>query len=266
MAAKGKIDVETDGTEPRYRAPALEKGLDILELISRATAPMTLGMITQELGRSTGELFRMIQVLEYRGFIELSDNGNGYVPTSKLFSLGMEQAPVKTLLEAGLPVMRRLADQAEQSCHLAIRAGGHIVVVARMESAALIGFSVRLGHRQPLQTTGSGTVLYAYQPGSIRERWEGELLGDVSEEVIDRFRRRAEKVARQGYDRHPSDIVPGIVDLSAPVMRGSVAAAALTMPFVKKTAMPVAIDDALQLVKNAAAEISSELVSSDFRV
>ena len=61
----------TGGDEQRYRAPALDKGLDILELISRATEPMSIGMITQALGRSTGELFRMIQVLEYLSLIHI---------------------------------------------------------------------------------------------------------------------------------------------------------------------------------------------------
>jgi DNA-binding IclR family transcriptional regulator len=113
----------------------------------------------------------MIQVLEYRGFIEQAGNG-GYVPTPRLFALGMQQAPVKSILEVALPVMRELAEAAEQSCHLALRADGDIVVAARMESASLIGFSVRIGYRQPLLLTGSGTVLYAFQTPATRARWE----------------------------------------------------------------------------------------------
>src|SRR4051812_7671030 len=153
---------ETSPAELKYRAPALEKGLDILELISKASRPMTVSMMSQSLGRSTGELFRMFLVLEHRGYIEQSGDGTGYVPTSKLFTLAMEQAPTKTLLEAALPVMRVLSDKSEQSCHLATRTGGEIVIVARMEAAALLGFSVRIGYRQPLPLTVSGTVLYAF--------------------------------------------------------------------------------------------------------
>jgi DNA-binding IclR family transcriptional regulator len=250
----------------KYRAPALEKGLDILELISRAAQPLTASMITQELGRSTGELFRMILVLEHRGYIEQKEDGSGYVPTSKLFTLGMEQAPTKTLLESALPVMRVLSDNAEQSCHLATRAGGEIVIVARMEAAGLLGFSVRIGYRQPLQVTGSGTVLYSFQPQSIRERWEGELVPQLVGPELARFRRRADKVLRQGFDQHPSDVVPGIIDLSAPILRGDSAVAALTMPFVNKNPLKVPLAEAIELVRSAAVEISSELASNDFRV
>lgn len=251
--------------EPRYRAPALDKGLDILELLTHAETPLTVAMITQRLGRSTGELFRMIQVLENRGYIEQS-NGSGFTLTAKLFSMGMRQAPVKTLLETALPVMRGLADRTEQSCHLALRASGDIVVAARMESASLIGFSVRIGYRQPLPSTASGVVLYANQSQEVRERWESQFDPPLGKEALARFRKSAAITAEQGFDRHPSGVVEGIIDLSAPVFRGDNAAAALTMPFVKRTRMTVDIDQALAMVREAAAAISSELASSDVRV
>ena len=59
----------SDGEDDRYRAPALDKGLDILELLATSSSPMTLTAIVNQLGRSHGELFRMVQVLEFRGFI-----------------------------------------------------------------------------------------------------------------------------------------------------------------------------------------------------
>jgi len=78
----------------RYRAPALEKGLDVIELLAAEKAPLNLSAISQRLGRSSGELFRMLQVLEFKGFITTADNGTGYVLTNKLFALAMAQAPV----------------------------------------------------------------------------------------------------------------------------------------------------------------------------
>src|ERR671924_391759 len=59
----------------RYRAPALEKGLDVIELLAAEKSPLNLSAISQRLGRSAGELFRMLQVLEFKGFITLADDG-----------------------------------------------------------------------------------------------------------------------------------------------------------------------------------------------
>ena len=47
----------------KYRAPALDKGLDILELLARAQAPLTMTGIAAAIGYSKGEIFRMLQVL-----------------------------------------------------------------------------------------------------------------------------------------------------------------------------------------------------------
>src|SRR2546421_6967435 len=153
--------------ESRYRAPALEKGLDVLELLAAQTEPMTLTAIVKQVGRSHGELFRMVQVLEHRGYIEQESGGEGYRLTDRLFSLGMQQPRTRSLLEIALPVMRQLTQAVGQSCHLAMHSLGDIVVVARIESAELLGFSVRVGYRRPLAKSASGSVLYAFQPEDV---------------------------------------------------------------------------------------------------
>src|SRR5438552_14932245 len=91
-ARAGRDDVNRDQgksseIEARYRAPALEKGLDVLEMLAAQSEPMTLTAIVTRLGRSHGELFRMVQVLEYRGYIEQEPGGAGYRLTDRLFSL-----------------------------------------------------------------------------------------------------------------------------------------------------------------------------------
>src|SRR3546814_5506261 len=112
------------GAPQRYRAPALDKGLDILELLASEPLPMTLTAIVNRLERSHGELFRMVQVLEYRGYIEQDRASDGYRLTDQLFSLGMQQPRIQNLVEIALPIMRQLTIAVEQSCHLAVHTRG----------------------------------------------------------------------------------------------------------------------------------------------
>ena len=58
---------------PAYPVPALEKGLDLLEYVSGREAPETLGEIARGLGRSPGEIFRMLNCLERRGYLARED-------------------------------------------------------------------------------------------------------------------------------------------------------------------------------------------------
>jgi DNA-binding IclR family transcriptional regulator len=247
----------------RYRAPALEKGLDILELLASESRPLASSTIVQRLGRSTGELFRMIQVLEYRGFIEQSADGEGYRLTGKLFALGLDQPHVKTLIEVALPVMRQLSRSIGQSCHLAVHSNGQIIVIARMESGEQIGFTVRLGYSKALQLTGSGVILYAFQTEAIRAQWERLWQPPPKKPDIAAFRKRANEVRARGFERAPSEFVSGITDISAPIMRGELAAAALTVPFVHSTPLVMSEEDAATCIEAAAKEISGELLHGD---
>ena len=260
-------DIETeDSGDRRYKAPALEKGLDILELLSVTAEPLTLSGIVTRLGRSHGELFRMVQVLQFRGYLEQDPASDGYRLTDRLFSLGMQQPRTRGLVEAALPIMRRLAMEAGQSCHLALHSRGEMVVVARMESSEQLGFSVRVGYRRPLNQAASGAVLYAFQPPDMRERWETLFHPPLSRAALAEFRAHADAVRQREVELTPSRFVDGVTDISAPVMRGPGAAAALTMPYLRKIGPGMSEDDAARAVMAAAAEISRQLVQGDGRV
>src|ERR1700733_6499817 len=53
----------------RYTAPALDKGLDILELFASEPDGLTTSQVARRLGRTVGEIFRMLVCLAERGYI-----------------------------------------------------------------------------------------------------------------------------------------------------------------------------------------------------
>jgi len=245
-------------SERKYTAPALEKGLDILDLLARHGQAMTLSQISVALEKSVSEIFRMVQVLEFKGFIETSPSGDGYELTNRLFRLGMARAPVKNLLEAALPLMRELAARVEQSCHLAQASREQIVVIARIENPGYYGYSVRTGHRRDIVAATSGMVLYAFQPPLVQARWREVIFNGVAPGEQAAFLANANQVAQQGYWRAESDLVPNIIDISAPIMTGGTAIAALTMPYLyKRGVRPV--DQIIDDVRETAAAISREV-------
>jgi len=250
----------------RYRAPALEKGLDILELLADAPQPLNFTAIASQLERSNGELFRMVQVLQFRGYLAKDLESDGYHLTDRLFALGMKQPRTQNLIEAALPVMRHLSVEIGQSCHLALHTRGEMVVVARMEASEQIGFSVRVGYRKPLAKAASGAVLYAFQPEDVRHRWEGLFHPPLSAAELEAFRKHADAVRARRVELTPSQVVAGVVDISAPVMRGEAAAAALTVPYLKKLTGSMSKTMVATKVCEAADLIASYLTEGDSRV
>jgi DNA-binding IclR family transcriptional regulator len=247
------------GSKPNYSAPALDKGLDILEILAKTVMPMTMSEISEKAGRSRGEIFRMLQVLESRRYITRNGAGDGYLLTNKLFMLGMERPPVKGLVETALPAMHRLADEIWQPCHLVVASQEHIVVIARVDAPGDLGFVVRVGHRRPLVDSTSGLVLLAFQPDDVRERWLD--LAEASGITFERasLLKRVRQTRAKGFAQVPSHLVAGVIDLSAPINQDDIAVATITVPFLKRERPKIGMPESLERLRAAAAEVSSAL-------
>ena len=247
----------------KYRAPALEKGLDILCLLAGERTPMTVSNICQRLDRSQGEIFRMVQVLQTRGFIDKDPRSDGFFLTDLLFSMAMRQPVTQDLLEVAMPVMRSLAADIGQSCHLALHARGDMVVVARVESREQLGFSVRVGHRLAITRAVSGVTLFAFQPEDVRARWLSMIEPKPTRAELERFTAAADAARRKGHARAASTFVTGITDVSAPIIQCDRAAAALTVPYIKTTYSRGSLATVIEKLKAAADVISGQLSAAD---
>jgi len=243
-----------------YRAPALEKGLDVLEQLAAAEAPMTTAALAQALSRSRSEIFRMLSVLEDRHFIARAGADGGFVLTPRLLELAMKNPPTRSLLDAALPVMDRLATEVGQSCHLAVRSGADMVVIARVESPDEVGFAVRIGHRRSLVESTSGRVLLAFQPEARQAEWLRQVRAETRYDDA-ALQRDLARIRRKGHRRARSTFVGGIVDLGAPIFvePSAAAVASLTIPCVQKRGMPSSIAQVCEQLEAAAREVSRAL-------
>jgi DNA-binding IclR family transcriptional regulator len=254
-----KVQESSDESERKYRAPALEKGLDILELLAAEGEPLTTSQMAQKLGRSVSELFRMVLTLEARGYIAPIGEREGYGLSNKMFSLGVAQTPTRNLIEIALPEMKKLSELSGQSCHLVVASNEQIVVVARIESSRDVGFSVRVGYRRPIIESTSGVVLVGNMKEAEREQLIKQLEQAGSESEMSMFLKRLELVSKQEYVTIPSDFVEGVMDISAPIFASKGVVAALTVPYVR--CRPEVCNDkkALELLLDTVRKISNTL-------
>ncbi|MGV3651959.1 MAG: IclR family transcriptional regulator [Devosia sp.] len=228
------IDVK-DGPAERYRAPALDKGLDILELLSEQPRGMTRGEIVRAMGRSPSEIYRMLERLVARDYVSRSPEGDRYALTIKLFVLAHRHPPVRRLVARATPVMDRFARLAGQSCHLVVPERGTAVVAQQVSSAGSWEFGIRVGTEIDLLGSGSGQVLLAFRaPEAVADLlafWEGSDRAQrlkAIEPSLAQYR-------RAGYRAAPSLQIEGVEDLTVPVLSpDGYAAAALTCPFIRR--------------------------------
>lgn len=240
-----------------YSTPALEKGLDVLELLARQPAGLTKSEIARELRRSISEIFRMLLCLEARGYIAHFGDDR-YSLTLRLFQLAQEHPPSERLITDALPVMHRLAQQTLQSCHLGVLEAGRVVILAQVNAPANLGFYVRPGSTVDLMGAASGYTILAHLPDVQREHalaeW-GQVTGRKPPRDLGAHLTR---IRRAGYEKRASYVVNGVTNISFPILgerRSPIAA--LTVPYIEYTKPVKSVREVVAALREAAGELTA---------
>ncbi|MBX3580427.1 MAG: IclR family transcriptional regulator [Rhizobiaceae bacterium] len=260
-------ETDADSEVDRYRAPALDKGLDILELLAGVDGGLTQAEIAKGLQRSPNEFYRMLDRLVRRGYVTRLE-GDRYSLTLKLFGLAQLHAPVRRLVSYATPLMRELADRSFQANQLVVFDRGSAVVIAQQEAPGYWGISIRVGSHISLFDTGSGHVLLAFRPQAERLMMIAEQAQrDDRQGQSAEFFARLDQVRERGYEMMSSLQTAGVYNLSAPVLGADGRSiAALTVPYITLVNAPEAPDitHTIQLLL-ATAEKLSQLAGSDVK-
>ena len=245
-----------------YSAPALEKGIDIIELLAESESGLTVSEISQKLKRRMSELFRIIVVMEQRGWLQKDPESARYAVTYHVLKLAHRSTPAQTLTAAAAPLMHELSTRINQSCHLVVRSGTQGLVILRQENQERhANLSVRLGAIIELASSCSGRVLLAHLNPEERERVLKSIPRPRSLTQA-RLATILNRVAKRGFEIHRSPITAGVTDIGYPVrgFDGSVMAA-LTVPYLHALddSLPTSVEQTQVLLDEAARQISQSL-------
>jgi DNA-binding IclR family transcriptional regulator len=216
-----------------YAAPALDKGLDILELLCAAEEPLTQKQIAAQLGRTVGELYRMLASLVARNYVaQVADT---YYITTKLFELAQINPPTHRLLLEARPIMQKLANDIEQSCHLTVYGQGRQIVIAKIDSPSSMGYSIRLGSELDVIISVSGRVLLAFQDDATRNIMIEESLRRRPDHDKPKLDEILDAIRVKGFESAVSTQIRGMHAMSYPVLDSQRhAIAAISVPFADR--------------------------------
>ena len=243
--APSPVTDDSEDDRPKYSVPALEKGLDILELLATQSAPLTQSAIGAALDRSTNEIFRMLNCLERRGWIVRKRPDETYTLSLKLFHLANHHPPARRLLDIAIPHMRQMALSIQQSCHLGVYSDGALLVIAQAESPIPVGLSVRQGVRFPLIETSSGRVLLAFQRPEIQAQWLREAGAPQPGTIAhSKLMQRLLHCRHEAFETVSDETLDGVTDICFPVFDAAGdACAALAVPYLAAHKTEVTLAD-----------------------
>jgi DNA-binding IclR family transcriptional regulator len=255
------LPVNEKPVSERYGAPALEKGLDLIEILAEETGAFTQKELAERAGRSVSEIFRMLGVLERRGYLVRDRLTGRYTLTLKLFVLGNRHQPTRRLQAAALPVMQDLAEAIGQSCHLVVATENRMTVVAQAEPRGPMVFTVKQGADFPLSAHRvSARVLAAFAATARQDEMLQAMIVEDRTPESSALRKRLNGIAKEGYDMVPSETIGGVIDLAFPVFdQDGYAKASLVVPLLPVIGRTPDPDTVKAKVAEAAQRVSAAI-------
>ncbi|SDS50790.1 transcriptional regulator, IclR family [Brevibacterium siliguriense] len=200
---------------------AVGRALNILKLLAGTEADLPLSSIAEELGLSSGTVYRIAKALLAEGLIAQNPWNDEYYLGSGAVLLG--QAAQRSFgIDKMIPFLERLNEMTEESVNLAIRDGGESVVMTRVQSTLPLRFVQRVGARFPLYATASGKVILAFSDNadeyfdSLPDRLEPVTANTLG--TRDDARSAVRATRERGFSIDDQENVDGVRCVGAPVL------------------------------------------------
>ena len=207
--------------KPSAEAPALDRGLAILEVLDATPQGLNLTEISKAIGSPKNSTSRLVQTLIGRAYLVRDEDTQRFRLTSKLLRLGQPRPANQSLVECALPAMRELRDITRETIQLGIPIGDEGVIIEKIESTHAMRIGVDIGLRFLLHNNGPGKVLLAFLPTKERERSLQRLKLErfTDRTITDResLRKECERVVQQGYATDFGESDEGIHCVAAPI-------------------------------------------------
>ena len=218
-------DVDTVREAPG--AGSLPKGLAILDVLSRESAPMGVTELARELGMGKSGVHRLLRMMCDLGW--LREVQGRYACTLRVWEIGMRVADRLDLRQAAAPYLRQLADATSETVHLSVLDGIEVLYVDKIDSPQPVRAYSRIGGRAPAACVATGKVLLAYATPEQLAQASLTLVAHTPRSIVDAQELQAElrRVRQQGFAVNRGEWRASVCGMAAPVFdaRGSVVAA-----------------------------------------
>ena len=228
-------------TRPNYQIRAVERALDILETFTVESPGLDLSAICQRTDLSKSTAFKILAVLERRGYVRKNEASGNYRIGFQAFAVGNRYLAGLTMLEIVQPFLKELAVRFPQSA-------AHVAVLSPSETKIvyldIISWNTFLvlapvGSEMYAHCTALGKCLLAGLPPEKLERRLAriEMPKMTPHTITDlyAFREHLDRVRSQGYAMDDEETSLGNLCVGIPVRdRQGATIAAVSTSHVKK--------------------------------
>lgn len=263
--SKSSGEGERRGPLKKYRVPALEKAIAILDLVASAEQAYTVTGIHKQLNISKSTVFAILNVLESHDFVRKDEKGS-YTIGLRLYQLGMAYISNNDMIKIARPHLKALMHKTGFTVHLGILDEGEILYVDKVEPDSFIKFSTFPGMRSPIHISSLGKAIAAFLEEDQLNRIVAEKgLGKYTPHTLTdprKFKQSLEEIRQNGYALEDEEGEIGVRCIGAPVFQDESGHASAAVSIVGHTSTLTPDKFAMlgRMVKSTAKDISKEMV------
>ncbi|HME58025.1 MAG TPA: IclR family transcriptional regulator [Terracidiphilus sp.] len=246
-----------------YKVQALDRAFAVLDLLGESGTPMGLAQVASSLQLHKSTAHRFLMVLEKHRMVERTPGGKFRLGL-RLFDLGNRAIEQYDLRERAQPHLKRLVAETEETAHLCILEGTHVIYIDKIEPARSVRMITRIGASNPVHCTSVGKAILAFLPEEritdILSRLRFERYTSHTISTVEALRAEIEKTRRRGYAVDDEEYEEGLRCIAVPVLdaqRLPVAAVSVSGPSFRVTAqkLPAIANHLLQCVRGISVDM-----------
>lgn len=209
-------------SRPSGGALTVDRGLQVLEAVSRADGPIGVRELARTVDLSVATAHRLLTSLQARGFVEQVGDRGEYRLGWGLLEYAARLIQRTELLPTTIPLAAHLRDVSEETVTVHIRLGDERVCVAEVESHHDLHRAVGVGRRSPLIAGASGRAILAFLPepevANLLSEPTGSNLAAIQKIGRERLMEAVAETRAAGYATSSEEWVPGVSSMAAPLM------------------------------------------------
>ena len=253
---------EQTASVTEYTIPNLKKACEVLNLISDSSTGLPLKTISSTLSIPHTTALRIVQTLKQADYLAQKED-KSFVLGSAVVQLGVNALDNIDIRGYARPVLQRLANDTNESCHLAVLNGTKSMLVEVADSPHPVRIAARPGTRVELHCSATGKIFLAFiipDPQAFCETLDLSPHTPNTDSTPEAVLAGIEQTRKQGFAMDEEEYVPGVRCIAAPVTNAfgktiaAVGLTASTATFTKDI-----IPAMTKKIQKAAADISVNL-------
>jgi IclR family transcriptional regulator, acetate operon repressor len=206
---------------PTYPIGSVDSALRLLLLIGERSQ-VRIADASNELGVARSTAHRLMQMLQFYGFVRQDETTRAYTAGPVWVNLGLQgvrNLDIRTIARPHLEAL--VADVKETVQLLGLQTGDQLICLDAIESPYVVRAAGRLGVTLPVHATAGGrAVLSSFTPERLRDLFPKPRLERVgTSPMLTRaaLETELEHIRERGYAAQRDEVEPGMSAIAAPI-------------------------------------------------